>query len=59
MAIELEIASNKIKTNNKLKFKYESAKAVNETNYNYNCNRIELIKNGPKQKTKYIKKLYN
>ena len=62
MAMELEIASNEIKTNKNIKFKYESVKLINEvtTNYNHKCNRIEL-KKWPKieKKNQIHKKLYN
>jgi hypothetical protein len=42
MAMELQIESNEIKTNNNIQFKYESAEAINEItiNYNHKCNRI-------------------
>jgi hypothetical protein len=36
MTIEPEIASRKIETTNKIKFKYEAGKAINEITINYN-----------------------
>ena len=47
MEIELEIASNKLKTENNIKFKYQAAKAINEitTNYNHKCAVIVFRKN--------------
>ena len=36
MAIEPEIASSKIETNNNIKFKYEAGKAINKITIKYN-----------------------
>ena len=49
MAIELEITCKKFKTRNKIKFKYEAAKAINEksTNYKHICAFIVFGKNSP------------
>jgi len=46
MAIETEIASNKIKQNNNIKFKYEAPKSINEITTNYKHNSPVIVFGG-------------